>query len=74
MSRNVARAAFTARGMKDFLKERGVTLLSAGVDECPMAYKDIESVMRQQADLVDIVARFDPKLVRMADGRERGED
>ncbi|MCD8352413.1 MAG: RtcB family protein [Planctomycetaceae bacterium] len=74
MSRNAARATFTARGMKDFLNERGVTLLSAGVDECPMAYKDIEAVMRQQAELVDIVARFDPKLVRMADGRERGED
>ncbi len=74
MSRNAARAQFTARGMKDYLAERGVTLLSAGVDECPMAYKDIEDVMRQQADLVDVVARFDPKLVRMADGRERGED
>jgi tRNA-splicing ligase RtcB len=31
-----------------------------------MAYKDIETVMDQQKDLVDIVARFDPLLVKMA--------
>ena len=74
MSRNAARETFTARQMKDFLAERNVVLLSAGVDECPMAYKDIDAVMREQRELVDIVARFDPRLVRMADGRERGED
>jgi tRNA-splicing ligase RtcB len=34
-------------------------------------YKDIHEVMAQQADLVDVVARFDPRIVRMADGDER---
>ena len=74
MNRNAARETFTARQMKDFLAERNVVLLDAGVDECPMAYKDIDAVMREQRELVDVVARFDPRLVRMADGRERGED
>jgi tRNA-splicing ligase RtcB len=33
-----------------FLRERGVTLLSAGLDEVPMAYKDIDEVMAAQSD------------------------
>jgi len=51
-----------------------VQLLSAGIDENPFAYKDIETVMSQQTDLVDVVARFDPKIVRMADEGEKPED
>jgi len=39
-----------------------------------MAYKDINAVMAAQSDLVDIVARFDPKLVKMAPAGERPED
>lgn len=74
MSRKAANERFTRNDMKAFLAERGVTLLSAGVDECPMAYKDIDEVMRQQDDLVEVVARFDPKLVRMCGSGERGED
>lgn len=74
MSRTAAMSAFTRRQMQDYLAERGVTLLSAGLDECPMAYKDIAEVMAAQADLVDIVARFDPKLVRMAGAGEKPED
>lgn len=30
--------------------------------------------MAQQADLVEIVARFDPKIVRMAESGEPPED
>jgi tRNA-splicing ligase RtcB len=30
--------------------------------------------MKAQADLVDVIARFDPKIVKMADGGERPED
>ena len=54
--------------------ERGVTLLSAGLDEVPMAYKDIDSVMAAQRDLVEAVARFEPRLVKMAPGGEAPED
>jgi tRNA-splicing ligase RtcB len=56
------------------LRERGVTLLSAGLDEAPMAYKEIRAVMAAQQDLVTILGQFDPKLVKMAPSGERPED
>lgn len=74
MSRKAAINTFTKRQMRDYLEARGITLLSAGLDECPMAYKDIDEVMEAQRDLVEVVARFDPKMVRMADGKEKPED
>ena len=63
-----AKKAFTWNEAKAFLREHDVVLISAGLDEVPMGYKDIEKVMSAQRDLVDIVARFDPKLVKMAPG------
>ena len=57
-----------------FLRERGVTLISAGLDEVPMVYKDIHEVMAAQNDLVTILGQFDPKLVKMAPHGERAED
>ena len=57
-----------------FLRERGVTLLSAGLDEVPRAYKDIDEVMAAQPDLVEPLARFDPRLVKMAPSGEPPED
>jgi tRNA-splicing ligase RtcB len=74
MSRTRAKATFTWNDAKRFLRERGVTLLSAGLDEVPMAYKDIDRVMAAQRDLVEPLARFDPRLVKMAHGGERPED
>ncbi|MFH0911103.1 MAG: RtcB family protein [Planctomycetota bacterium] len=66
MSRKAALKRYTWQEARAFLTERGVSLISAGLDEVPMAYKDIEEVMIAQADLVEIIARFDPKLVLMA--------
>ena len=57
--------------MKDLLQLHEVTLIGGGMDEAPMAYKDISKVMASQTDLVDIVARFEPKLVRMAEDGSR---
>jgi len=74
MSRTRAKQEFTWADVRRVLKERGVTLLSAGLDEVPMAYKDIETVMAAQKGLVDIVARFDPRLVKMAPAGEAPED
>ena len=39
---------------------------AAGLDEAPMVYKDIHAVMAAQHDLVDILATFQPRLVKMA--------
>lgn len=66
MSRKAAKNRFTWKDIEYKLKKAGVTLLSAGVDEAPMAYKDIHKVMDEQQDLVDVAARFEPKLVKMA--------
>jgi tRNA-splicing ligase RtcB len=66
MSRKAAKKRYTWDDAKRFLAKRGVELLSAGLDEVPMAYKDIEVVMGAQSDLVEPIARFDPKLVKMA--------
>jgi len=74
MSRKQAIKSFTWSQAKKLLAERGVTLLSAGLDEVPMAYKDIDEVMAAQTDLVEVLARFDPKIVKMAPAGERAED
>jgi tRNA-splicing ligase RtcB len=74
MSRTAAKERFTWHDAKKFLAEHNVDLISAGLDEVPMAYKDIETVMAAQADLVEPVARFDPRLVKMAPAGERPED
>ena len=74
MSRTAAKEKFRWSEIQPVLKERGVQLLSAGIDENPFVYKDIHQVMAQQADLVQVVARFDPKIVRMAEAGEPPED
>jgi tRNA-splicing ligase RtcB len=74
MSRTQAKKMFTWSATQKFLRERGVTLLSAGLDEVPMAYKDIDEVMAAQRDLVETLARFEPRLVKMAPSGEPPED
>ena len=74
MSRTKANQTFEWGNVNRILKERGVKLISAGLDEAPMVYKDIHQVMAAQSDLVEILGRFDPKLVKMAPQGERAED
>jgi tRNA-splicing ligase RtcB len=74
MSRTRAEQTFSWKEVRPYLEAHGVTLLSAGLDEAPMVYKDIHQVMSAQSDLVEILARFDPKLVKMAPPGERPED
>ena len=74
MSRKKAKELFSWNEAQTFLRERGVTLLSAGLDEVPMAYKDIDEVMAAQRDLVEPLARFEPRLVKMAPSGEPPED
>ncbi|MFW5734193.1 MAG: RtcB family protein, partial [Oceanidesulfovibrio sp.] len=66
MSRKEAKARGNRKHLEELLKEREVTLLSGGLDESPLAYKDIGAVMRAQKDLVDILATFQPSLVKMS--------
>ncbi|MBS0208916.1 MAG: RtcB family protein [Planctomycetes bacterium] len=74
MSRTAAKQKFTWNAVKRDLAQRGVRVLSAGADEVPGVYKNIESVMAAQRDLVDVVARFDPKVVKMCGDGSKAED
>jgi tRNA-splicing ligase RtcB (3'-phosphate/5'-hydroxy nucleic acid ligase) len=71
MSRTQAIKNVPAKLLREHLQTKGVTLIGGGLDEAPMAYKDIHQVMTAQQDLVDVVARFTPKMVRMADDGSR---
>ena len=74
MSRKKANESLSWEKANRLLKERGVTLISAGLDEVPMVYKNIHEVMAAQSDLVEVIGQFDPKLVKMAPHGERPED
>jgi tRNA-splicing ligase RtcB len=74
MSRSKAMQTCEWEKVNRVLKERGVKLISAGLDEAPMVYKDIHAVMAAQSDLVEVLGEFQPKLVKMAPHGERAED
>jgi len=74
MSRTEAKKRFDWPEVMKLLKARGVKLISAGLDEVPMVYKNIDRVMAAQSDLVEPVATFQPRLVKMAPSGERAED
>ncbi len=66
MSRKNALNTISKTARDSYLKERGVTLLGGGMDESPQAYKSIDQVMAAQNDLVEIIGKFSPRIVRMA--------
>jgi tRNA-splicing ligase RtcB len=74
MSRTRAKQTFAWSQVRKELEERGVKLISAGLDEVPGVYKDIDAVMAAQEDLVERIAMFQPRLVKMAPPGERPED
>ena len=69
MSRRHAHRTLQWKQVQAELDAHEVTLLSAGLDEAPQVYKDIEEVMSHQDDLVDVVAQFQPRIVKMAPDR-----
>ena len=74
MSRTKGKATFNFRAVQKDLAKQGIRVLSAGADEAPGVYKNIIDVMREQRDLVDTVARFDPRIVKMCGDGSRAED
>ncbi len=74
MSRTAAHKTVSRDEWQAELKNKQVTLIGSDLDEAPMAYKDIHTVMAAQADLVEVLAKFQPRIVRMADAKERPED
>lgn len=65
MSRTQATKSITKTMRDEYLRERGIILLGGGLDEAPQVYKNINEVINAQSDLVDILARFSPKVVMM---------
>ncbi len=64
-SRRKCKETFTQSEIKKQLDKNEVTLIGGGIDEAPMAYKDIKKVMANQQELVEVLGTFTPKIVRM---------
>jgi tRNA-splicing ligase RtcB len=65
MSRNKARALFSRETLAKQLKQNGVELIGGDAEEAPEAYKDIDRIMEAQRELVKILGKFYPRIVRM---------
>jgi len=74
MSRSAAFKTIDKAAVAANLLDKNITLMGSDIDEAPMAYKDIHAVMAAQTTLVEVLAEFHPRIVRMADARERPED
>lgn len=62
-SRSDVKSMFTLSEYRDTMKEAGIYTTSVGhgtLDECPMAYKPIESIVDNILDTVDIIDRIKP--------------
>lgn len=67
MSSTRAKNTITKTARDEYLAARGVSLIgAAGLEESPQAYKAIDQIIAAQSDLVEIVGKFQPRLVRMA--------
>ncbi|MEJ7737929.1 MAG: RtcB family protein [Chitinophagaceae bacterium] len=65
MSRTSAIKTITPKEFREELGRHNVTLIGGGLDEAQHAYKDIEVVMQSQKQLVQVVGKFHPKIVKM---------
>lgn len=74
MSRTEAKRHFNLNKVRRELAHIGIEVIAAGSDEVPGVYKNIHQVMSSQRDLVEPVARFDPKMVLMCGDGSRAED
>lgn len=66
MSRSQAKKRLQVKELQQLLQAKRVELIGGGLDESPQAYKDINEVMRLQQEVVDKLAVFKPRIVRMA--------
>jgi tRNA-splicing ligase RtcB len=71
MSRTRAFKELDGAAWREALQEKGITLLGGALDEAPAAYKDVDGVMAAQADLVEAVGEFSPRIVRMDAGSKK---
>lgn len=65
MSRRQAMNSITRNELLKMLQQHDVELIGGGLDEAPIAYKNIDEVMNFQKHLVEPLGVFIPKIVRM---------
>ena len=68
--RKEAKRRFTREQMDRWLKDRGVTLIGADLDESPMAYRRLPEVIAQHAGTGKVLHTLRPFAVAMAGTRE----
>jgi tRNA-splicing ligase RtcB len=68
--RNEAKRRFTKGAMDAWLRERGVTLIGADLDESPMAYRRLPDVLAEHAGSVKVLHTLRPFVVVMAGAGE----
>jgi tRNA-splicing ligase RtcB len=66
MARTKAKKTITHEQHMEYLLKNGIDLIGGGLDEAPQAYKPINAVMEEQKELVGVLGKFQPKIVRMA--------
>lgn len=74
MSRTKAKEIISPSVVKKHLEHHGIELIGGGIDEAPMAYKDIATVMASQRELIEVIGSFTPKIVRMCGDGSAAED
>jgi tRNA-splicing ligase RtcB len=70
LSRKKALKTITSSDLRAMTENAGIELIGGDVDEAPTVYKNIDRVLSYQKNLVEILAKFTPVIVRMA-GREK---
>lgn len=73
MSRTAAKKSLEKEAVLKHLSDLGVEVIGSDLDEAPMAYKNIHTVMDAQSDLVEVIGKFWPRIVRMC-GDERFQE
>lgn len=65
MSRKEARESTTGSAVKKILADAGITLIGGSLEENPSAYKNIDTVIAAQQQLIEVQGKFHPRIVRM---------
>jgi tRNA-splicing ligase RtcB len=68
--RKAAKRAFTKEQMDTWLRERGVTLIGADLDESPMAYRRLPEVLAHHSGSIKVLHTLRPFSVVMAGKNE----
>lgn len=73
MSRMQARKTIASTEFRDAMIGTYTVVDMRNVDEAPLAYKDIDQVIAQQADLLQVVTRLTPIITVKGDSRARDD-